>query len=184
MALFLKPCRYDSALQLEVRMGNGRLTLRRAELGDESILRQLRLQALSKAPDLFGSTYERELARTTADWQRWLSPGVTFVLEDAAGAQGMVAGLHDADEPAVVHLMAMWVSPALRGSGGADDLVAAIVAWAQSEGAKSVRLNVIQGNARARRVYERNGFCPTGLETVRERDGRVEVQMERLVDHL
>jgi hypothetical protein len=26
------------------------------------------------------------------------------------------------------------------------------------------------------------GFCPTGIEAVRERDGLIEVQMERLVD--
>jgi GNAT superfamily N-acetyltransferase len=158
------------------------LTLRRAELGDELILRELRLQALSIAPEAFGSTYEREVGRTTADWQRWLSPGVTFILEDGAGAQGMVHGMHDEADPAVVHLLAMWVSPALRGSGAADALVAAILSWAKSQGIASVRLNVIQGNDRARRVYERNGFSPTGLEAVRERDGRIEVQMERLIE--
>jgi hypothetical protein len=36
----------------------------------------------------------------------------------------MVAGLRDESDPAVVHLMAMWVHPAIRGSGGADELVA------------------------------------------------------------
>ncbi len=145
-------------------------------------MRELRLQALSIAPDAFGSTYEREVGRTKADWQRWMSPGATFILEDAGGAQGMVAGVHDADDTAVVHLMAMWVSPALRGSGAADALVASVLSWAESQGAATVRLNVIQANGRARRVYERNGFCATGIETVRERDGRIEVQMERLID--
>ena len=111
-----------------------------------------------------------------------MSPGATFILEDAGGAQGMVAGVHDADDTAVVHLMAMWVSPALRGSRAADALVASVLSWAKSQGAATVRLNVIQANGRARRVYERNGFCATGIETVRERDGRIEVQMERLID--
>jgi ribosomal protein S18 acetylase RimI-like enzyme len=169
---------------LEPRFGKGRLTIRRAELGDESILRELRLQALSKAPEAFGSTYERELARTTSDWQRWLSPGVIFILEDDAGAQGMVAGVRDETDPAVAHLMAMWVHPSIRGSGGADELVAAVVVWARSEGAKLVRLQVIQENERARRCYARNGFRNTGLETNRPRDGRTEIQMERLVDRL
>jgi GNAT superfamily N-acetyltransferase len=163
-------------------MGEARLTVRRAELGDEPILREIRLQALSDAPVAFGSTYEREVARTTADWQRWISPGVTFILEDAAVARGIVAGLHDADNPAVVHLMAMWVHPQIRGSGGAEDLVAAVIAWAQSEGAKSVQLNVIEGNDRARRFYERNGFRNTGQEAIRQRDSLIEIQMERLVD--
>jgi GNAT superfamily N-acetyltransferase len=154
-------------------------SLRRAVSGDEPILRQLRLQALSDVPDAFGSTYERELARTTSDWQRWLSPGVAFILYESAGARGMVAGLRDETDPAVVHLMAMWVHPAIRGSGAADELVAAVVAWAESEGAARVRLKVIQGNDRARRFYERIGFIATGHELVRERDGRIEILMER-----
>jgi len=42
-------------------------SLRRAVPGDEPILRELRLQALSEVPEAFGSTYERELARTPSD---------------------------------------------------------------------------------------------------------------------
>jgi GNAT superfamily N-acetyltransferase len=153
--------------------------LRRAVLGDEPILRELRLQALRDAPDAFVSSYERELARTPSDWQRWLTPGATFICYEPAGARGMVAGLRDEIDAAVVHLMAMWVHPAIRGSGAADELVAAVLAWAESEGAGLVRLKVIRGNGRARRFYERIGFRPTGHETVRERDGEIEIQMER-----
>jgi hypothetical protein len=54
---------------------------RRATVGDEAIVRALRLEALSDAPWAFSSSYERGLARTTADWQRWFSPAVTFILE-------------------------------------------------------------------------------------------------------
>jgi len=154
-------------------------SVRRAALGDEAILRELRLEAMCEAPDAFGSTYEKEVARTTADWRRWMSPGVTFILYEPAGARGMVAGVRDETDPAVVHLMAMWVHPQIRGSGGANELVAAVVAWAESVGAKLVRLKVIQGNDRARHFYERMGFSPTGQEEVRERDGRIEVHMER-----
>jgi GNAT superfamily N-acetyltransferase len=163
-------------------LGAERLTLRRAELGDEPILRELRLEALREAPDAFGSTLEREVARTTADWQRWMSPGVTFILYEPAGARGIVAGVRDKTEPAVVHLMAMWVHPKIRGSGGAAQLVAAVIAWAQSEGARMMRLNVIQGNDRAGRFYERMGFRSTGQKAVRERDGLIEIEMERRAD--
>lgn len=164
------------------RMDGARLRVRRAALGDEPILRELRLQALSDAPGAFGSTYERELARTTADWQRWLSPGVTFLLDTPKGAAGLVAGARDATDADVVHLLALWVHPASRGSGAAEDLVAAVVAWAAAEGARVVRLDVVQANDRARRFYERTGFRPTGHETARERDGLTEIRMERLVD--
>ena len=41
-----------------------------------------------------------------------------------------------------------------------------------------------QGNGRARGFYERMGFRATGQEEIRQRDGVIEVQMERLVDQL
>lgn len=114
-------------------------TVRRAAIGDEPILRALRLQAMLDSPDAFGSTYERELARTPLDWQRWLSPGAT------------------------------------------DALVGAVIAWAATERAAVIRLTVIKSNAQARRCYERNGFTLTGHEATRERDGRIELRMERPV---
>jgi GNAT superfamily N-acetyltransferase len=158
---------------------------RRAIIGDEALLRRLRLEALTFEPYAFGSTLDRELARTVEDWRRWISSGVVFLLEDDRGAKGLVAGAHDASEPAVVQLMAMWVHPDARGSGGSDALVSAVVAWAQSERAKVVRLQVVNDNLRARRCYERNGFVATGRTSRRERDGAAELQMERAVarDH-
>jgi len=156
------------------------MQVRRAIAGDEPILRALRLEALSDTPDAFGSTYERERARTTADWQRWLSPGATFILTDDDGPRGIVAGSRDAVDPAIAHLMAMWVHASLRGRGAADALVSSVLVWASAEGARAMRLAVIASNERARRCYERNGFRDTGHRTVRERDGVVEMQMERL----
>jgi GNAT superfamily N-acetyltransferase len=158
-------------------------SVRRAGLGDEPTLRQLRLHALTDAPEAFGSTYDREAARTTSDWQRWLSPGATFILEGADGPRGIVACAHDADL-AIVELMAMWVNPSARGSAGGDALVSAVLDWARREGATIVRLKVVEGNARARRFYERNGFCLTAAHTLRARDGQIELQMERGVGQI
>ena len=153
--------------------------VRRAGPGDEAILRALRLEALTEAPDAFGSTYERELARTVDDWRRWLSPGATFILEDGQGARGLVACARDATAPTIVDLMAMWVHPVVRGSGAADALVAEVIAWARADGAQLVRLQVVQENVRAQRVYTRHGFQPTGRTRVRERGGVVEIEMAR-----
>jgi ribosomal protein S18 acetylase RimI-like enzyme len=158
-----------------------RFTVRRAVLGDEPVLRTLRLEALAEAPEAFGSTRDRELARTTADWQRWLAPGVTLILEDAGTPRGLVAGMLDAQDPRTVHLMAMWVHPALRGSGAADALVVAHLAWARTVGARSVQLDVFATNDRARRLYERHDFRFTGQETVRD-DGRLELRLDLALD--
>jgi ribosomal protein S18 acetylase RimI-like enzyme len=156
-------------------------TVRRAALGDEPTLRGLRLQALSDTPEAFGSTYERELARTAADWQRWLSPGVTFIVDSSGEPKGLVAGAHDQHDRSVVHLMAMWVHPTLRRSGAADALVTSVLSWAASEGAQEVRLHVADGNVRAQRCYGRHGFRLTGREVAGTRDGLVEIEMQRSV---
>jgi len=159
------------------------VNVRRAIIGDEATLRELRLLALADAPDAFGSTYERELARTVDDWRRWLSPGATFIVEDGGVACGLVACAQDSTTPAVVDLMAMWVAPAVRGTGAADALVSQVIAWASDQGARIVRLQVVQDNIRARRLYERHGFRITDVTRVRQRDGAVELTLERTLDH-
>jgi GNAT superfamily N-acetyltransferase len=151
--------------------------VRRAVTGDEPELRALRLQALTDSPGAFGSTYERELARTTEDWQRWLATGVTFILEAGGEPSGLVAGRRDPQDLSVAHLMAMWVQPKLRGTGAADLLVSSVKAWAVQVGATEVRLKIVQGNSRARRCYERAGFRATGRQSVMERTGDIEIEM-------
>jgi ribosomal protein S18 acetylase RimI-like enzyme len=156
------------------------MRVRRAVPGDEATLRRVRLRALADAPGAFGSTYARELARTEADWQRWLSPAATFLLEGDEGPAGIVAGLKDDADPEVVWLLSLWVEPGCRGLGGADALVDAVVRWARAEGAAEVRLQVVETNQRARRFYERLGFRANGRQTVRERDGALELEMSLL----
>lgn len=141
-------------------------------------MRELRLRAMTDAPDAFGSTYDRELARTAEDWQRWLTTGATFIAIADGNPCGLVAGLHDADEGTVVHLMSMWVDPAHRGHAIADALVAAVRLWARAGRARLVRLLVIDANHAARRCYQRNGFRDTGRRFVRDRDGATEIEME------
>jgi GNAT superfamily N-acetyltransferase len=133
------------------------------------VLRALRLQALTDSPRAFGSTYERELARTTEDWRRWMAPGVTFIPEVGGEPRGLVAGTRDPHDVLVVNLMAMWIHPDVRGTGAADPLVSSVKAWAGEVGAAQVRLNVVESNSRARRCYERPGFRVTGRKGVIER---------------
>jgi RimJ/RimL family protein N-acetyltransferase len=151
--------------------------VRRAEIGDEAVLRALRLKALADSPRAFSSSYEREAARTTEDWRRWMAPGVTFILEADGEPCGLVAGVRDEHDASVVHLMATWVHPDFRGTGSADLLVSSLKRWAAEAGATKVRLNVVAGNERARRCYERAGFRATGRTGVVEKNGDIEIEM-------
>jgi GNAT superfamily N-acetyltransferase len=91
--------------------------------------------------------------------------------------RGLVASALDEADPSVVNLMAMWVHPVLRRTGAAAALVASVVDWAAGRSAREVRLFVTKANERAQRFYARNGFRLTGHETIREKDGLVDLEM-------
>jgi RimJ/RimL family protein N-acetyltransferase len=154
--------------------------VRRLTRDDVDVLRDVRLRALRDAPDAFWTTYEQEAAYGADDWRRWLTTAALFVAEDgsAAPAVGLVGGMADRMSPGVALLVAMWVEPEHRGTGLADELVAAVTGWAASEGRLTVRLYVEEHNERARRCYQRLGFRLTGRRLFRERDGRWELEME------
>jgi ribosomal protein S18 acetylase RimI-like enzyme len=133
---------------------------------DWQVWRELRLAALAEAPYAFGSRL--------ADWQgegdraeRWRErlslPGsynvVALLDKQPAGMASGVPG----DDPGVVELISMWVSPAARGRGVGDRLIQGVEEWARREQAKVFRLSVMQGNEAAERLYQRCGFVDTGV---------------------
>lgn len=123
--------------------------------------RELRLDALADAPDAFGSTL--------ADWRdapesRWRERlGGPEDRNVVAYLDGTPVGMVTATPagPEVVELISMYVAPAARGHGVADDLITAVVDRARELGARTVRLDVRLTNARAAAVYRRHGFTPS-----------------------
>jgi lincosamide nucleotidyltransferase A/C/D/E len=157
--------------------------IRRAGTGDEDELRELRIRALRDSPERFGSTVAREQARTTEDWQRWFSPGATFLFESEAGdAVGLVAVMRPDEEPTLAQLISMWVAPEARGLGVGDALVQAMLGFAADSGASVGRVHVYDSNDRAIRLYERNGFVGTGARTEPDALGRVEAELVQPIE--
>lgn len=134
--------------------------IREVRPGEWRLLRDVRLRALAEAPYAFLTTLEEASRRSDDDWRAWGTPderSTSFVADGDGRFDGMVCGFV-ADDPATVHLVAMWVDPAARGTGIGAELVEAVVGWARDRGAARVALDVEQGNDRARRLYERCGF--------------------------
>lgn len=104
-------------------------------------------------------------------------PGVVALLaEDAAGAPAGYALLRVAAPPAdlapaaggdgtAAEIARFYVDRAHHGRGVARALMAACVAEAARRGARALWLQVWDGNARAIRFYEREGFRHAGLRT-------------------
>jgi GNAT superfamily N-acetyltransferase len=122
--------------------------------------RELRLLALTDAPDAFGSTL--------AEWQgehdteaRWRNRLVDVPYNahavEADLPIGQVSG-YVTDDPGVVELISMYVRPEARGTGAGVALIDSVREWARSVGAHSVTLGVRSTNAPAIARYERSGF--------------------------
>ncbi|SFX70622.1 GNAT family N-acetyltransferase [Streptomyces atratus] len=73
--------------------------------------------------------------------------------------------------PARGELYALYVTPEQIGTGAGRALTAEVLARAAADGFPDLALWVLKENARARRFYERAGFCPDGAEESFEADG-------------
>jgi ribosomal protein S18 acetylase RimI-like enzyme len=127
--------------------------------GNWAELRAARLAALTEAPYAFSSTLAREREFSEQTWRERAGGGRTFAAWDRDTIVGLATGL---PEDGKWHLVGMWVSPKVRGTGVADRLVTAVCELARRSGSTSVTLWVAEVNGRARAFYRRLGFAPTG----------------------
>lgn len=136
---------------------------------DWKALKAIRLASLLDAPTAFGVSHASAAAETDAAWrERAAGRGrATFILAFRHGhdeAAGMVAyipaPLQDTEQDIEREcgLIAMWVAPALRGTGTAAALVDAVKTRACSEGHDRVVLDVAPENLRAAAFYRKQGF--------------------------
>jgi GNAT superfamily N-acetyltransferase len=154
------------------------VTVRQTTGDDWKTWRDLRLQALRDTPTAFGSTYEREVAFTEADWRdrTFGGDGVSVLAFLDGVAVGMGGGYRDL--PGWLHVVAMWTAPEWRGHGAGSAVLEHLKAWSAGRGLR-VHLDVETTNQGARRLYERAGFVVTG-ETRPLRDGS-SYSVERMV---
>lgn len=144
------------------------LSVRRFRAEEWVAYRDLRLRALTDAPDAFGSTFERESAWPEQHWADRLSTAtdsqlqLLLVAEIGAEPVGLVLGFIDPTEPEIAHVYQMWVAPHARGRGCGTELLRTVLAWVRSTSARSLTLCVTCGSSSARRLYERAGFTPLG----------------------
>ncbi len=134
-----------------------------------SLLRDLRLAALTDAPDQFGETHALASQRSAEEWLDLTlsnTPGAAFgthIAEVDGVAVGMAFAIQDRSDSATGRLGGMWVAPNARSIGVGTALIGAVLNWSRSAGMRRVRLWVVPSSA-AEKLYRSAQFIATGTQ--------------------
>jgi ribosomal protein S18 acetylase RimI-like enzyme len=146
-------------------------SIRRARADDAAAYRAMRLEALRAHPIAFGGDPSEEEARPLSFWQERLRPesnphSASFVADVSGELAGMmvVVRASGAKLRHAANIYSVYVRPAWRGRGVADQLLEACVAWARAEGVQLLKLAVAAQNLAALGFYQRNRFRIYGVE--------------------
>lgn len=139
--------------------------IRRLGSADAALYREIRLEALQKNPEAFGSTFERENAQPLSWFEAGLGRADIFgAFLD--GKLGGIAGFSVQEGVKQAHkglLWAMYVRDVARGTGLGKRLVAAVLDHARGR-VEMVQLTVVSENEAACRLYKAMGFVEYGFE--------------------
>lgn len=145
------------------------MTVHRVTPEDAARMRALRLEMLADSPLAFLETVAQAAARPHADFRRRVvqaSRGnqlAQFVADPGGRLIGQAGGILLPEEPAATVVFAVYITPAFRGRGVLGMLMDAVAQWSVASGRTELMLEVVVGNDRAVRAYERLGFRDTGV---------------------
>lgn len=133
-----------------------------------SVYRSIRLDALARHPDVFGSSYEEEARLADAEFLRMMNTPPGFTLGGFADAALVgIAGLYVSSRKKQRHkgsVVGVYVLPDHRRHGLAGRMLAELIAEARRAALRVIELAVTVGNDPARRLYGRLGFQTYGIE--------------------
>src|SRR3954471_19203520 len=146
-------------------------TVHRVTPADAARMRALRLEMLADAPLAFLETLAQAAARPHEDYRRRIiqaSAGrhlAQFIADPGVPGKliGHAGGTVLPEEPEVTVVFAVYITPSRRGGPVLADLVDAVAEWSLAAGRAELMLEVVVGNDRAVRAYERLGFADTGV---------------------
>lgn len=162
------------------------ITVHRVTAADAGRMRALRLEMLADSPLAFLETLAQAAARPHADYRRRIVQASTggqlaqFVADPGGRLIGHAGGTVLPEEPGATVVFAVYITPAQRGRGVLRELVEAVAGWSVAMGRAELMLEVVVGNDRAVRAYERLGFEDTGVRVPHPIiPGLMELQMRR-----
>jgi ribosomal protein S18 acetylase RimI-like enzyme len=156
---------YRRRLHRGAVMGDRAISVRSLGAEDGEKYRAIRLEALERHPEAFGSTFEAEAAQPP----KWFSARLrsstvfgAFLRAELVGIAGF-SGQAAAKQRHKGVLWGMYVRPSGRGLGVGRRLVGAVIAHARLH-VEILQLTVVSANDGARRLYVDMGFSEYGVE--------------------
>jgi ribosomal protein S18 acetylase RimI-like enzyme len=146
-------------------MSTADIEIRRLGADDAETFRDIRLEALARNPEAFGSTFEAEKDKPLSWFSERLGASHVHGAFRAAKLIG-IAVLVIQQSAKMAHkgaLVSMYVRPQARRLGVGRRLVEAIIDTARRH-VELVQLTVVTGNEAALRLYAGLGFVQFGLE--------------------
>ncbi|WP_091198738.1 GNAT family N-acetyltransferase [Micromonospora narathiwatensis] len=160
--------------------------IRRARPEDAARMRALRLEMLADSPLAFLETVAEAAARPHAGYAARIAAVATgtevaqFLADPGGRLVGHAGGSVAPDEPGLTVVHAVYVTPAWRGTGLVGALLDEVAAWSRACGRPELMLEVVVGNERACRAYQKLGFVDTGVRVPHPRIPALrELQMRR-----
>ena len=138
--------------------------IRRIQVGETDLYKQIRLMALKEAPYAFTSTYESANQRSDESWREQVessalgSDRATFIAFSDHVPIGIAALYRDKENGDTGELLQVWVHPEFRGTTVIWDLMDTIFQWAAENNYRQVIAGVAKENARASKFYAKYGF--------------------------
>lgn len=155
------------------------MEIRRLGPEDAAIWRDIRLEALARAPEQFSARHDEWAGRALADFAQELAAMSVWAAIAGGRAQGVAALARDANSGAHGWIEAVYVREVARGRGVAKAIIAKAEHEARTRGYEKLCLEVRAANVEARGLYAQLGFSESSGEKNRSCASRCEVTMAK-----
>jgi ribosomal protein S18 acetylase RimI-like enzyme len=152
--------------------------------------KELRLRALQREPQAFGSNYAREVEYPNEKWQQRIQgvidgQGLMLFARLDGKLVGMIGGYQDDDNKPQkrIQIWGMYVDPEARGRGIAKTLMNNLISKIRERGDILIaKLEVNEDQDPAKKLYENMGFKIVGTKTRALGDGKKHQLLEMELD--
>jgi GNAT superfamily N-acetyltransferase len=131
---------------------------------DVGLFQTIRLEALRVEPASFASALEDWIAMPDEEWRRRLLANPTFVALSHSGSVAIMGLMRQVSSKAAhrANLIMVYVTPKMRGSGLAVEMLNSVIEHAITLGIRQIELAASMENTVAIKFYLRHGFVEMG----------------------